>query len=37
MKNTGLYRYAFDISVHCDSIDADDISDIHEYFIKNTI
>ena len=31
MKNTELYEYAYDFSVNYDSIDFDDILDIHKY------
>ena len=34
MKRSGLYGHVYDISVDYDSIDADDIVDIHEYFMK---
>ena len=36
MKNTGLYRYAYDFSVDYDSIDVTDILNIHKYLmVKN--
>ena len=36
MKNTGLYRYAYDFSVDYDSIDVADILNIHKYLmVKN--
>ena len=34
MKKTGLYRYACNFSVDYDSIDVDDILDIHKYLMK---
>ena len=34
MKRSGLYGHVYDVSVDYDSIDADDIVDIHEYFMK---
>ena len=34
MKKTGLYRYACNFSVNYDSIDVDDILDIHKYLMK---
>ena len=34
MKKTGLYRYAYNFSVNYDSIDVDDILDIHKYLMK---
>ena len=34
MKNTGLYRYIYAVSVDYDSIDADDILGIHKNFMK---
>ena len=35
MNKTVLYGYVYDFSVDYDSIDADDILDIHKYFIKS--
>ena len=34
MKNTGLYRYIYAVSVDYDSIDADDSLGIHKNFMK---
>ena len=34
MKKTGLYGFAYDVSVDYDSIDVDDISDNHKYVMK---
>ena len=34
MKKTGLYGYIYDFSVDYDSIDVDDILDIHKYLMK---
>ena len=34
MKKTGLCGYIYDFSVDYDSIDVDDILDIHKYLIK---
>ena len=34
MKNTGLYGNVYDFSADCDSIDVDDILDIHRYLMK---
>ena len=34
MKNTGLNEYVYDFSVDYDAIVFDDISDIHNYFMK---
>ena len=34
MKGTGLNGYVYDFSVDYDSIDADDIKDIHKYLVK---
>ena len=34
MKKTGLNGYIYDFSVYYDSIDADDIKDNHNYFMK---
>ena len=34
MKNTGLYRYIYAVSVDYDSIDADDILGIHKNLMK---
>ena len=33
-KKTGLYGYVYDFLVDYDSIDADDILDIHKYSMK---
>ena len=33
MRKTGLYGYVFDFSFDYDSIDVDDILDIHEYLM----
>ena len=33
MKKSRLYWYIYDFSVDYDSIDIDDTSDIHKYFI----
>ena len=35
LQNPGLHGYVYDFSVICDSIDVDDILDIHKYLIKN--
>ena len=35
MKNTGFYRHVYDFSVDYDSIDVDDILDIHKFLMKN--
>ena len=37
MKKTGLYRYVYNFSVDYDSIDIDDILDIHKYLMKHDI
>ena len=38
MNNTGLYRYVYDFSLNYNSIDVDDILNIHKYeMIKNKI
>ena len=34
MKNTGLYGNVYDFSADYDSIDVDDILDIHRYLMK---
>ena len=34
MKKTGLYGYVYDFSIDFDSIEVDDILDIHKYLIK---
>ena len=34
MKNIGLYKYVYDFSVDYDSIDVNDILDIHKYLMK---
>ena len=34
MKKTGLYGYVYDFSVDYDSIDVDNILDIHKYLMK---
>ena len=34
MKKTGLYGYVYNFSVYYDSIDVDDILDIHNYLMK---
>ena len=34
MKDTGLNGYVYDFSVDYDSIDVDDIKDIHKYLVK---
>ena len=34
MKKTGLTGYVYDFSVDYDSIDVDDIKDIHKYLMK---
>ena len=34
MKKLGLYGYVYDFSVFYDSIDIDNILDIHKYLIK---
>ena len=34
MKKTGLNGYVYDFSVDYDSIDVDDIKDIHKYLMK---
>ena len=35
MKKTRLYGYAYDFSVYYDTIDVDDILDIHKYLMKS--
>ena len=37
MKKTGLYGYVYNFSVYYDSIDVDDILDIHNYLMKKNI
>ena len=34
MKKTGFNRYIYDFKVGYDSIDVDNIKDIHKYFMK---
>ena len=34
MKKTGFNGYIYDFSVHYDSVDVDDILDIHKYLMK---
>ena len=34
MKNIGLYKYVYDFLVDYDSIDVNDILDIHKYLMK---
>ena len=35
MKKTGLYEYVHDFSGDYDSIDVDDILDVHKYLMVN--
>ena len=35
MKNAGLYGYVYGFSADQDSIDVDNILDIHKYLMKN--
>ena len=37
MKKTEFNGYVYDFSVHYDSIDVDDIKDIHKYLMKKMI
>ena len=34
MEKTGLYGYVYDLPIDYDSIDVDNILDIHKYLIK---
>ena len=34
MKKTGLFGYIYDFTVDYDSIDVDNVLDIHEYLMK---
>ena len=37
MKNTGLYGYVYGFSIDYDSIDVDDILDVHKYLMVKNI
>ena len=37
LKKTGLYKYVYDFSLGYDSIDIDDIFDIHIHLMKKTL
>ena len=37
MKKTGFHGYVYDFSVDYDSIDADDIKDIHKYLMRKNV
>ena len=37
MKRTGFTGYAYDFSVDCEAIAADDIKNIHKYLMKKKI